>query len=102
MKIAIASDDENTDGKVSDVCARAKYFHFFDNKEHTQTMKNPFAVGGGGAAFSVAQVMEEKEIEMFICAKMGGKMEQTLKERNITPKSVGAVNIKDALSQATD
>lgn len=97
MKIAIASEKDDVDGKVSETCARAAYFIMFENKEQIKTIKNPFKVGGGGAGFSVAKVMEDEGVNLIICGRIGSNMKGALTERNIKYKELENTSIKEAL-----
>jgi len=61
----------------------APYYLLFEDKKLTETIKNPFATGGGGAGFSVAYMLAEKKVNLVIAGKIGGNMESALKEKGI-------------------
>lgn len=84
MIIAIASTSKNFKGNISDQGARAPYYLFLNEKsEILEALKNPFARGGGGAGFSVAKMLEQKNIQKLVAGKIGENMRGALKERNI-------------------
>ena len=84
MKIAIATIDKKEDTKISERGARAPYYLIFNEKgELIETISNPFAVGGGGAGFSVAKVLADKNIDIFTASTIGENMVDDLKERGI-------------------
>jgi predicted Fe-Mo cluster-binding NifX family protein len=83
MKIAVASEGKDESSKVSLMGGRAPYYLIFENGEIIEAIKNPFAVGGGGAGWSVAYMMAEKKVDLVICGKFGGNMESALKEKGI-------------------
>lgn len=98
MKIAIASVENNIDSKVSERGARAPYYLIFDNDfTLIESIKNPFAIGSGGAAYSVAQMFLDKEINVFIAGKFGEKMIGVLDENSIKHFEFNGF-IKDAFS----
>jgi predicted Fe-Mo cluster-binding NifX family protein len=84
MIIAIASTSKNFQGDISDQGGRAPYYLLLDEKnEILEVLKNPFAKGGGGAGFSVAKMLEQKNVNKLIAGKIGDNMQGALKERNI-------------------
>jgi len=83
MKIAIASQGENVDSEVSLQGGRAPYYLVFEDKKLVEAIKNPFAKGSGGAGFSVAYMLAEKNVKLVVAGKIGGNMENALNEKNI-------------------
>ena len=83
MKIAIASEGKDIESEISEKGGRAPYYLVFENKEIVETIKNPFAAGGGGAGFSVAYMLAEKKVDLVIAGKFGGNMESALKEKGL-------------------
>ncbi len=83
MKIAIASEGKNENSKVSQRGGRAPYYLIFENKKLLEVIKNPFAVGGGGAGFSVAYMLANKKVNLVIAGKIGGNMQSALERKNI-------------------
>ena len=83
MKIAIASEGKDVESNVSLKGGRAPYYLIFDNKNLVEAIKNPFAVGGGGAGWSVAYMLAEKKIKKVIAGKIGPNMESALKKKGI-------------------
>jgi len=93
MKIAIASEGKDIESNVSGRGARAPYYLIFEDKKLIETIKNPFAVGGGGAGFSVAYMLADKKINLVIAGKIGGNMKSALKEKGIDFKEkTGKIN----------
>jgi len=68
MKTAIASEGKNETSEISPRGARAPYYLIFENKKLTKTIKNPFAVGGGGAGWSVAHMLTDEKVDLVILA----------------------------------
>ncbi len=83
MKIAIAAEDNNLDALLSQAGGRAPYYLIFENGALAETYKNPFAVGGGGAAWSVAHILAEKGVNKVVLGKIGENMAQALHNVNI-------------------
>lgn len=83
MKIAIASEGKTVDSQISTKGGRAPYYLILENKKIIETIKNPFAQGSGGAGFSVAHMLAEKNINLVIAGKLGKNMINALKEKGI-------------------
>ncbi len=86
MKIAIASEGKTKESEISERGARAPYYLIFENKELTKTIKNPFAVGGGGAGWSVAHMLADEKANLVIAGRIGPNMETALKEKGLKSK----------------
>jgi len=93
MKIAIASEGKNLDSQISARGGRAPYYLIFENKKLVEAIKNPFAIGGGGAGFSVAYLLADKNIDLVICEKIGNNMKTALSEKGIKFQEQKAENI---------
>jgi len=83
MKIAVASEGKNKESEVSLRGGRAPYYLVFENKKLVEVIKNPFAVGGGGAGWSVAYMLASKGVGLVIAGRIGPNMEFALKEKGI-------------------
>ncbi|MEA2089043.1 MAG: NifB/NifX family molybdenum-iron cluster-binding protein [Patescibacteria group bacterium] len=84
MKIAIATNEKNENAEISERGARAPYYLIFNEKsELAETLSNPFAVGGGGAGFSVAKMLSDKGADIFVAVHIGGNMISALEERGV-------------------
>ncbi|MCK5107425.1 MAG: NifB/NifX family molybdenum-iron cluster-binding protein [Nanoarchaeota archaeon] len=94
MSIAIASNGKDINSIVSDVAGRAPFYLIFNNKELIKTIKNPFAVGGGGAGLGVAKLLEKEQVNLLIVGKIGENMQGALDSANIKfkPKSDKSIN----------
>lgn len=96
MRIAIASEKKDIESEVSLRGGRAPYYLIFENKKLIEVIKNPFAVGGGGAGWSVAYMLADKKIDLVIAGRIGGNMEFALKEKGLKFKEVSG-KIKDVI-----
>jgi len=97
MIIAIASTSKDFKGSVSKQGARAPYYLLINEQnEILEALKNPFAKGGGGAGFSVAKMLEQKNVQKLIAGKIGDNMQGALQERNIEYELASGL-IKDYL-----
>lgn len=84
MNIAIASDDASGEGSVSARGGRAPYYLLYDGQgKLTEALKNPFAVGGGGAGFSVAKMLADHGVDICVAGEAGGNMTEALEGRGI-------------------
>ena len=83
MKIAVASEGKDTESAISLKAGRAPFYLVFEDKKLIETIKNPFATGGGGAGFSVSYMLAEKKIGLVIAGKVGGNMVSALNEKGI-------------------
>ncbi len=84
MKIAIGSIKEDLSGEISTKGGRAPYFLIVgDNNELLEVVKNPFAVGGGGAGISVAKMLADKDVDKIVVGEVGKNMEDALLERGL-------------------
>lgn len=99
MKIAIASSGESEDSEISSVAGRAPYFLIYENKELVKTMKNLFAIGGGGAGFSVAKMLADQGVKKIVAGHFGEKMVRALEERDIKKEELFDLTIKEALKR---
>lgn len=99
MKIAIASEKDNIESKVCPTAGRAPYYLIFEDKELVEKIKNPFAVGSGGAGFSVAQMLSDKKVEFVIAGKFGANMIPALEDKGIKYKEVSGKIVKHALEE---
>lgn len=84
MIIAVAALDKNEDADISSRSGRAPYFLLFDEAGNLlDSLKNPFAVGGGGAGIATAKLLSDRSADIFVAGQIGGKMEEALKERGV-------------------
>ncbi len=97
MKIAIASEGKNEDSEISQRGGRAPYYLIFEDKKLIETIKNPFATGGGGAGFSVAYMLADKKVNLVVAGKIGGNMISALKEKGIEFREESGKKIKEIL-----
>lgn len=84
MKIAIASTTQDLTGQISDQGGRAPYYLIIgENNKLSESIKNPFAVGGGGAGFGVAKMLADKKINKIVVGQIGENMASALQDRGI-------------------
>jgi len=94
MKIAIASEGKDKNSEISSRGARAPFYLVFENGKLIETIKNPFAVGGGGVGWSVAYMLAEKKVDLIIAGRIGPNMEFALKEKGLKFKEASG-KVKD-------
>jgi len=97
MKIAIASNKKDENSEVSEVSGRATYYLIYEDKKLIKTIKNPFAMGGGGAGFGVVKMVADENVNLIIAGKFGGNMITALKDKNIEYKEVHNQIIKEIM-----
>jgi len=99
MKIAIASSGKKESSTVSPIVGRAPYYLIYDNDDFVEVIKNPFAVGGGGAGLGVAQMLHDKDIKMIVGGKFGPNVIEAIKEKDMVHKEIGEIDILEALKK---
>jgi predicted Fe-Mo cluster-binding NifX family protein len=99
MKIAIASTGKDEKSEVSPVTGRSPYFLIFEDKKLVKTIKNPFKFGGGGAGFSVAEMLSEEKVDLVISGRFGPNVVNVLKEKRIKYKELTGISVKEALEK---
>ncbi len=98
MKIAIASTTKDLSGEISEQGGRAPYYLLLDEQKNIlEIIKNPFAIGGGGAGPSVAKMLADKGVTKVITGNIGEKMQQVLEDRKIEYETANGL-IKDYLN----
>jgi predicted Fe-Mo cluster-binding NifX family protein len=89
MKIAIAASNDDQNSQVSEQAGRAPYYLIFDEKgKLLEAIKNPFAVGGGGAGFGVAKMLADRGVDLVVAGDFGPNMISALQERNLKSKKM--------------
>ncbi len=99
MKIAIAAEGNNLNSMLSLKGGRAPYYLLIEDGELVEVFKNPFAVGGGGAGWSVAHTLAEKGVKLVILGQIGPNMSQALKIKGIKAKIVSPQPINQLLAE---
>ena len=85
LKVAAATDDQEKNGLISMVAARAPYFMIFDKNGHLlETVVNPYTDAESGAGSKTVNFLAEKEVTVIIAGRFGRKMKAALKGSNIT------------------
>jgi len=100
MKIAIASNGEDETSEVSEVTGRAHFFLLFEDNKLVKTIKNPFRMGGGGAGFSVAEMLSEEKVQIIVSGKIGPNVKSVLDSKGMKHIELHGVSVKDALEKA--
>jgi predicted Fe-Mo cluster-binding NifX family protein len=98
MKVAVASKGGSDDSFLSDVSARAPFFLIFEGEKLVEVIKNPFMIGGG-AGYSVAHLMGEKGVDVFVSGgSIGPNLKMSLEEKGIKAVQLSSsVTVKEAL-----
>jgi len=99
MKTAIASEGKKLDSEVCPTAGRAPFYLIFENNNLIKTIKNPFAIGGGGAGNSVAQMLYNEKVNQVISGKFGEKMIEALNEKNMKYQSMFNLKVKEAMEK---
>jgi len=94
MKIAIASEGKDGNSEISSKGGRAPYYLVFEKGKLIEVVKNPFALGGGGAGWSVAYMLADKKVDQVICGKLGPNMRNALEQKSLKFKEVSG-KVKD-------
>jgi len=98
MKIVIASDGKDENSEISSRGARAPFYLIFEKGKLVETIKNPFAIGGGGAGWSVAHMLADKKVDLVIAGRVGSNMEMALKEKGLKSKEESG-KVKDFMKE---
>lgn len=99
MKIAIASEGDNENSQVSMVTGRAPYYLIFEDEKLVEVVKNPFAFGGGGAGFGVAQMLANKGVEVVVSGKFGPNVTSFLQSKGIKIVEMSNISVKEAVRE---
>ena len=99
MKIAIASYGESEDSEVSSVVGRAHYFLIYEDKKLVKVIKNPFAIGGGGAGFAVAKMLADEGVKKIVAGHFGENMLGALEERGIKKEELYDLSVEEVLKR---
>ncbi len=97
MKIAVSSEGDNENSQVSMVSGRAPYYLIFEGDKLVEVIKNPFAMGGGGAGFGVAQMLANKGVEVVVSGKFGPNMSSSLQSKGIKVIEMSDISAKEAV-----
>jgi len=100
MKIAIASTGKDENSEISPVAGRAPYFLIYEDEKLVKTIKNPFAVGGGGAGFAVAKMLKDENVDIVAAGHYGENMIGALEEKGIKRIELYDMTVKEALEKA--
>ncbi|MCD6575695.1 MAG: hypothetical protein J7K73_00880 [Nanoarchaeota archaeon] len=97
MKIAVSSEGDNESAQVSVVTGRAPYYLIFEDEKLVEVLKNPFAIGGGGAGFGVAQMLANKGVEVVVSGKFGPNVSSFLQSKGIKIVEMSNISVKEAV-----
>jgi len=99
MKIAIASTGKDENSEVSLVAGRAPYFSIYEDEKLVEIIKNPFAIGSGGAGFAVAKMLKDKGVKIIAAGHYGEKMIGALEEKNLKRVTIHDLTVKEAVKK---
>jgi len=99
MKIAIASEGKSPESDISSMGGRAPFYLIFEDGKLVEAIKNPFAVGGGGAGWSVAYMLAQKKIDLVIAGEIGPKMAAALKEKGLEYREEAGKKVSDVINE---
>jgi len=84
MKIAVAAIGKDETSEVSPRSGRSKFYLIFNEKgELLEAISNPFSRGGGGAAFGVAKMLADKDVDIVVGRQVGEHMDEILRMRGL-------------------
>lgn len=78
VRIAIAGTEQ-----IEQNAGRASRYSIYENGTLVKVLKNPFAVGGGGAGFGVAHLLAQEGVEKVVAGRFGPNMLGALDEKGI-------------------
>ncbi|MCD6496628.1 MAG: NifB/NifX family molybdenum-iron cluster-binding protein [Candidatus Aenigmarchaeota archaeon] len=99
MKVAIGAEKDDENSQVSAKGARAPFFLIFEDGKLVKKIKNPFIIGGGGAGFSVAEMLSDERVDKVVCGAFGPNMTGALDGKGIKYEQKSGVSVKEALGQ---
>lgn len=98
MKIAVAAEGKTQDSEISMRGGRVPYYLIFEEKRLVESFKNPFAKGAGGAGFSIAYLLADKNVDRVIAGKLGGNMASALQEKGIGFKEASGKTVEEVIA----
>jgi predicted Fe-Mo cluster-binding NifX family protein len=85
MKIAVATNSQDSDAQVSNHAARAPYFLVYDEDgAFLGAITNPFSSVERGAALKASQLLQEHGVSTLIAGEFGDRFIFQLEEHSIT------------------
>ena len=67
-----------------------------------KVIDNPFKIGGGGAGFSVAQMLINENVEMVVSGKFGPNMQNMLEQKGIKTKTENNKSVKKIVGEVNN
>ncbi len=80
MRICIATNDGKT---IASRAAMAQYFYIYENNKLVEKVKNPYAELGRGRGRAVANLLLEKNINVFVAEHIGENLKESLTLRGV-------------------
>lgn len=101
MKVAVSSEGKEEDSNVSELSGRAPYYLIFEDGKLVKSIKNPFSKGGGGAGFSVAEMLGDEGVDKVISGRFGGNIVSSLDTKDIEHVELSGMTVKEALEKVS-
>ncbi len=99
MIIAIAVLKKGNESEISAQAGKSPFYLIFNERgELLEELKNPFALGGGGAGFGVAKMLADRKVDAVAAGKFGANMTDALKERGIRAFEMSGT-VEDSLAK---
>ena len=97
MKIEIAAEGKTMDSLVCPTAGRAPFYLLFEKNNLVKTIKNPFAVGGGGAGFGVVQMLSNEGVTTVVSGKFGDNLLSALRDKHMKHEAMVGKTVQEAL-----
>ncbi len=100
MKIAICSNEETQNSKVSDRFARSEYFAIYNDENETyEIIENKAKFASGGASGQAVRILSDYQVDVVLCTKVGPKALEALQGFEIRAFDFNqSKDVKSALS----
>ncbi|HOP48532.1 MAG TPA: NifB/NifX family molybdenum-iron cluster-binding protein [Desulfobacteraceae bacterium] len=102
IKIAVASNDKNTEASISNKAAKCPYYLIFDgNGKLIQVLENQYRNANRGAGPSAVNFLSQMRVTVVVAENFGSKMINALQNKGITHIEFKG-KVGDAVKRALD